>query len=124
MWTSRHSWKSFNLCTKRMRGRAPLRQPAARQLQFECGRNLNLVLAAPPDVGMIYYKLERGSINGEQFQHFIDNLHAILEEQEFGILVIVLDNVHNSIMCKTTNKKLPASLPFLNTIENCFSAFK
>ena len=49
----------YNLFTARTRGRAPRGQPAVRQLQFERGPNLNLVMAVSPRVGVIYYELQR-----------------------------------------------------------------
>ena len=57
-------------------------------------------------------------MNGERVPHFIDNLHAILEEQEPEIPLIVLDNapVHNGVVRETTINKLPAYSPFLNAI--------
>ena len=37
------------------------------QLQFECGRNLNLVLAVSPDVGVVCHELQRGIMNEQRF---------------------------------------------------------
>ena len=65
-------------------------------------------------------------MNGERFQHCIDNLYAIVEEQEPEVPVIVLNNapVHNGVVCEATIRKLPAYSPFLYVIENCLSVFK
>ena len=117
----------YNLFTARTRGRATRGQPAVRQLQFERGQNLNLVMAVTPDVGVIYYELQRGTMTKERFQFFMDNLATLLELTNARRPVVVLDNapVHKGATCGNARVKfLPAYSPFLNPIENCFSVLK
>ena len=117
----------FNLFTSRTRGRGARGQPAVRQMQFERGPNLNLVMAISPGVGVLYYELQRGTMNGERFGAFMDNLATILEQMNAQNPVVVLDNapVHRGATCGDAIVKfLPAYSPFLNPIENCFSVLK
>ena len=117
----------FNIFTRRTRGRAALGQPAVRQLNFDRGANLNLVMAVAPGTGVVYYELQRGTMTGQRFQHYLDNLDQILRDTEAVNPVIVLDNapVHRGAVCgEALVKFLPAYSPFLNPIENCFSVFK
>jgi len=68
----------FNIFTRRTRGRAAIGQPAFRQLQFERGKNLNLVMAIASGIGVVYFELQRGTMTKERYQHFLDNLEHVL----------------------------------------------
>lgn len=119
----------FNIFTRRTRGRSAIGQPAFRQLQFERGKNLNLVMAVTDRVGVLYYELHRGTMTKERFQHFLDNLGNVLRATGGAMtdVVVVMDNasVHNGATCDDADiKYLPPYSPFLNPIENCFSTFK
>ena len=72
----------FNIFTRRTGGRAALGQPAVRQLNFDRGANLNLVMAVAPGTGVVYYELQRGTMTGQRFQHYLDNLDQILRDTE------------------------------------------
>ena len=85
------------------------------------------VMAVAPGTGVVYYELQRGTMTGQRFQHYLDNLDQILRDTEAVNPVIVLDNapVHRGAVCgEALVKFLPAYSPFLNPIENCFSVFK
>ena len=115
----------FNLFTKRSSGRAVAGQPAIRQLQYERGRNLNLVMAVAAAAG-VYFKLQQGTMTGQRFQNFMDNLEQILVNMGADMVntFIVMDNaqVHRGAHCGEARIKfLPAYSPFLNPIENCFN---
>ena len=116
---------SFNLWTRRTRGRAIQGQRAVRQVLGSRGPNLNLVMAISPGTGVVYYELARGTMTSLKFQHFLDNLEVILEEQN---AILIMDNapVHNNAAIGGLNevKKLPPYSPMLNPIENAFSALK
>ena len=56
---------SFNVFTKRTRGRSVRGQPAVRQIGGQRGPNLNLVMAIATGAGVIYYELQRGTMTGE-----------------------------------------------------------
>ncbi len=118
---------SFNLFTRRTRGRAVRGRPAVRQLNFERGRNLNLCLAVAAEVGVVYFELQRGTMTKEKFGSFLYSLDAILEAQGASNCFIIMDNapVHNDAESSVgTVKKLPPYSPFLYPIENCFSVLK
>ena len=116
---------SFNLWTRRTRGRAIQGQRAVRQVLGSRGPNLNLVMAISPGTGVVYHELARGTMTSLKFQHFLDNLEVILEEQN---AILIMDNapVHNNAAIGGLNevKKLPPYSPMLNPIENPFSVLK
>lgn len=55
---------SFNVFTRRTRGRSARGQPAVRQLGGQRGPNLNLVMAIASGAGVVYYELRRGTMTG------------------------------------------------------------
>ena len=115
----------FNEHIRRTRDRAPRGQPAYRQVCSR-GPNLNLVMAINEDVGVVYYELERGTMTGEKFQYFLDNLEEAIGD---FTATIVLDNatVHKGATIRKEMHAiqfLPAYSPFLNPIENAFSCLK
>lgn len=55
---------SFNVYTKRTRGRSERGQPAVRQIGGQRGPNLNLVMAIASGAGVVYYELQRGTMTG------------------------------------------------------------
>ena len=119
----------FNIFTRRTRGRAAVGQPAFRQVQFERGKNLNLVMAVASGVGVVYFELQRGTMTKERYQCFLDNLEHVLRTTGavMNDVAMVMDNapVHNGATCGDVAVKfLPPYSPFLNPIENCFSLFK
>ena len=84
-------------------------------------------MAEAPGVGVAYYELQRGTMTGQRFQHYLDKLYQILRDTDAVNPVIILDNapVHRGAMCgDALVKYLPAYSPFLNPIENCFSVLK
>lgn len=117
----------FNLYTRRTRGRALVGQRAVRQVAASRGRNLNLLMAISPTVGVVYHEVVIGSVNGELFGRFVDNLSEVIGE-EFDATVI-MDNapIHRNAEMLYENhliKKLPPYSPMLNCIENAFSCLK
>ena len=119
----------FNIFTRRTRGRAAIGQPTFRQLQFERGKNLNLVMAIASGIGVVYFELQRGTMTKDRYQHFLDNLEHVLISSGAAMpqVTVVMDNapVHNGAACEDAEVKyLPPYSPFLNPVENCFSVFK
>ena len=84
----------FNLFTHRTRGRSKRGEPAFRQLRFERGRNLNLVMAVSPAAGIVYYELRNDTMNIRRFQDFLDNLQVVLEafDADNNRTSILMDN--------------------------------
>ena len=64
----------FNLYTRQTRARALIGQRAVRQVLGSREPNLNLTMTISPGVGMVYYELSRGRMNGNKFGNFLDNL--------------------------------------------------
>lgn len=119
----------FNLFTKRTRGRAERGQPAFRQLNFQRGKNLNLVMAVASGAGIVYYELQDHTMTSERFNYFLDNLQVVLNalDADNEHTTLVMDNapVHRGAACGDTRPRfLPPYSPFLNPIENCFSVIK
>ncbi len=59
---------SFNLFTRRTRGRAERGQPAYRQLRFERGKNLNLIMAVAAAAGVVYFELHETTLTKAGFR--------------------------------------------------------
>lgn len=84
-------------------------------------------MAISPAVGSIFHEIIIGSVNGERFQYFLDNLSEVIGE-EFDA-TIIMDNapIHRGAAMVYENhqiKKLPPYSPMLNSIENAFSCLK
>lgn len=117
----------FNLFTRRTRGRAARGQRAVRQVAGSRGKHLNLIMAIAPNVGLLYHEICVGSVNGERFQIFLDNLSTVIGE-EFRA-VVLMDNapIHRNPGFNVEQheiRKLPPYSPMLNSIENAFSCVK
>jgi len=117
----------FNLHTRRTSGGARVGQRAVRQVAASRGKHLNLLMAISPAVGIIFHEIIIGSVNGERFQYFLDNLSEVIGE-EFDA-TIIMDNapIHRGAAMVYQNhqiKKLPPYSPMLNSIENGFSCLK
>ena len=67
----------FNLYM-RTRGHAARGQRAVRQVAGNRGRNLNIIMAISSVVGVVYHELHYGSVNGDIFQVFLDNLGIVI----------------------------------------------
>ena len=117
----------FNLYTRRTRGRAARGQRAVRQAAGNRGRNLNIIMAISPAIGVVYHEQHHGSVNADIFQVFLDNLGIVIGD-EFEVDV-VMDNAPVHRNCEMVNPhhrvhKLPPYSPMLNPIEFAFSSLK
>ena len=75
----------------------------------------------------LHYELHKGTVNGQIFQEFLDNLDFVIGE-EFRVTV-VLDNarVHSNAEMDAKNhevKMFPPYSPILNSIEEAFSCLE
>ena len=117
----------FNVYTRRTRGRAANGQRALRQVNKSRGPNLNLTMAISSNVGIVYYELQRGSMNAQRFNTFLDNLSVVLGDEE---TFVIMDNApcHQGAEMPDDHlhivRKLPPYSPFMNPIEEAFSALK
>ena len=117
----------FNLHTSRTRGRARVGERAVRQVLGARGRNLNLILTISPQGGIVYYEMVVGSINAEVMAHYLYNLSEVIGEEHAVDLIMDNAPAHNGATMGYNNhrvRKLPAYSPFLNPVENAFSAVK
>ena len=117
----------FNLHTVRTRGRARVGERAVRQVLAARGRNLNLILTISARGGIVYYETVVGSVTAEVMAHYFDNLSEVIEEEQAVDLIMDNAPVHNGATMRCNNhriRKLPAYSPFLNPVENAFSAVK
>ena len=117
----------FNLFTRRTRGRARIGQRAVRQVLNTRGKNLTLILAIFPSVGILYFELSHDTVNAEKFDGFLEILSAVVGE-EFDCVTII-DNapIHRNCTMTFDNhrvKKLPAYSPMLNAVKQAFSTLK
>ena len=81
------------------------------------------MLAISPAVGVLYFELGRGTLNGERFSTYLDNLSEVIGDYPVRI---IMDNVPAHRDAQMANevheiKFLPAYSPFLNPTENAFS---
>ncbi|XP_028649227.2 LOW QUALITY PROTEIN: uncharacterized protein LOC114645554 [Erpetoichthys calabaricus] len=128
----------FNLA-KRRRGRNVIGQRAIIELPGQCGGNVT-ICAAISSYGVLHSHLTVGPYNTELLVTFLDGLwHALLEQRdreqaEHPMYVIIWDNAssHRGPRIRDwfhneqhfMNVFLPPYSPFLNPIEEFFSAWR
>ncbi|GMF55863.1 unnamed protein product [Phytophthora fragariaefolia] len=90
---------NFNLYCKRTQGRAPVGERAVVTLLPSKGANLQLQCAVSPELGLVHYAKQRGSIKMEINAAFVDDVYdAVKSHETYRIhfsgkkIVIVLDN--------------------------------
>lgn len=109
-----------NLHLSRSRGRVEAGHRAARIVCGQRGRNMTVIMAISDRVGAVYYEIVWGGVDRERFRVYLENLAAVLGEEE---AVIIMDNApaHSQAEMLETHqvKKLASRSPFLNPIENC-----
>ena len=83
-------------------------------------KDLNLLLAIAPNIGIVYHQVIVGRVNSVTFCLFLDNLSNVIGEEIDA--TIIMDNemgFPNHLI-----KKIPPYSPMLNAIENAFSCLK
>ena len=84
-------------------------------------------MAIAPQVGIVYYELQRATCNAERFGIYLDNLSIVLDDEP---AFIIMDNAPAHSRAEMMNpeihtiQKLPPYSPFLNPIEEVFSIVK
>ena len=120
--------KLVSTCTPSGRaGRARVGERAVRQVLVARGRNLNLILTISARGGIVYYETVVRSVTAEVMAHYFDNLSETIGEEQAVDLIMDNAPVHNgaTMLCDNHRiRKLPAYSPFLNPVENAFSAVK
>lgn len=114
----------YNLWTQRTRGRARTGERAVRVVGGERGRNLTLIMAISPQLGLVKASFHDGGTTKAVFQEFLESLLDIVDEP--ASVIFVMDNApcHRGCHSPCTIKYLPAYSPMLNAIENAFSSWK
>lgn len=116
----------YNLYTKRTYGRAPRGERVNRIVGGQRGGNITLIAAISDKVGLVYHEIHTNSVNKDIFKDYFTSLDVVIGEED---CVILMDNApcHNGISEVFSDRAiryLPPHSPFLNPIENCFSAIK
>lgn len=123
----------INLWTRRTRGRAVVGSRAVRTVAGRRGKNFTVVFAVSNTRGLLHHDILEGGMTGDRFRQFLE---TVSEAHENSIRFIFdnaschsvagrspaeggpnLRSVHECIF-------LPPYSPFLNIVENAFSAFK
>lgn len=116
----------YNLYTARTYGRAPRGERVNRIVAGQRGNNVTLIAAVSNVAGLFYHEIHVTSVTKEVFGNFMTSLSCVLGPEE---AVFFMDNApcHADVEDEFNRhpvKKIPPHSPFLNPIENCFSALK
>ncbi|RHY24854.1 hypothetical protein DYB32_008653, partial [Aphanomyces invadans] len=129
---------NFKLYCKRGRGRSIKGTRATIVLPPSKGLNLQDQCAVSTEIGLVTYRMERGSIKMDQNVAFVESIYQVVKASDAwqaGFvdkrIVIVLDNApaHSQTEKRVvqhddlTLLRLGPYSPTLNLIENCFSVF-
>lgn len=117
----------FNIWLKRTYGRARRGQRAFRSVVGQKGQNLSFKLAISPTTGMVAYSFHFGGTTSAIFNDFLQAVSEAANNNE--VTYLIMDNApcHKNAASRNPAhvvKFLPPHSPFLNPIENCFSAWK
>lgn len=130
---------NFNVYCKRAQGRAKKGERATVVLPPSKGANLQVQCAVSAEVGLVHYRLQRGSIRMDVNADFVDEVYqkvksspTFLEHFQGKKVVVVLDNApaHNQTEELVEEHedlvllRLAPYSPMCNPIEGCFSVFK
>ncbi|KAH9093370.1 hypothetical protein LEN26_018334 [Aphanomyces euteiches] len=130
---------NFNVYCKRNRGRSKAGTRATTVLPPSKGPNLQVQCAVSAELGLVCYRLERGSIKMDQNAAFVDEIYQTVKANstwrdhfQDKRIVIVLDNApaHSQTEVRVvqhddmTLLRLGPYSPMLNPIESCFSVLK
>ena len=117
----------FNLWTKRTNGRSLKGQPAVRVSCGSKGKNLSLILSISSEVGVVYSQFVSGSVNRDIFKNYLEHVSASLNQQDRCLVILDNASIHRNVTLSNPLHEvhfLPPYSPFLNPIEESFSAWK
>lgn len=116
----------YNIWTQRTRGRARIGERAIRVVGAQRGKNLTLIMAISPTLGLVKATFSDGGTSKAVYQQFLDSLITGNNVQDPASTILVMDNApcHRACESPCSIKYLPAYSPMLNPIENAFSAWK
>ncbi|RHY18480.1 hypothetical protein DYB32_010375, partial [Aphanomyces invadans] len=129
----------YNLYCKRSRGRSKRGTRASTVLRPSKGPNLQIQCAVSAELGLVCYRLERGSIKKDENAAYVETIYQAVKmcaawQDNFAgkRVVIVLDNApahsqteeHVVQHDDMTLLRLGPYSPMLNPIESCFSVLK
>lgn len=122
----------YNIHCRRTQGRALIGRRVRRVVHAQRGQALNVILGISPITGLVYYESKHGTVDGPNFQEYINNLCRNLPNQNGERCVVIMDGarIHGNIVVPeefqdlVTLRVLPPYSPFLNPCENAFSCFK
>jgi transposase len=124
----------YCLWTRRTKARAPRGQPAHVVAPVAQHDVVNVLAAISPMHGWIYHEIVEHTVKAEQVAHFLHGLRARVNELfVHEEVLLVLDNAHihrpADVAAEFGEERrrfrfLPPYSPFLNPIEESFSAMK
>ena len=117
----------YNIWTARSNGRARVGERAYRQVLGQRGRNVAITLAMSPTVGLVHYTVQIGGMNARLFYEFLVQARRQLDPEELVYMIYDGARAHcnaDNPAANTELKMLPVYSPFLNIVEQAFSALK
>uniref|UniRef100_H3GWB3 Tc1-like transposase DDE domain-containing protein n=1 Tax=Phytophthora ramorum TaxID=164328 RepID=H3GWB3_PHYRM len=130
---------NINVYCKRSQGRAKQGERATVVLSPSMGANLQVQCAVSTEVGLVHYRLERGSIRMDVNADFVDEIYEKVkslptfhEHFQGKKVVVVLDNApaHSQTEERVIEHddlvflRLAPYFPMCSPIEGCFSVLK
>ena len=119
-----------NLWTSRSFGRSKKglikEGPAVRQLNYQRGKNLNLIMAISPSCGLLHYKFILGNVNRTMYQEFLNAASSKATEVFHNSqCFLIMDNapIHSNVGLECAHHqciRLPPYSPFLNLVRMLF----
>ena len=121
-----------NIHTRQNRGRSQVGTRVYRQVSGQSGRNITVCAAISSTYGLVYFQVYEGGMNSERFGNFLQIACGnIIASGDNNDGFVIFDNApcHRNIESRELPgiypvKRLPKYSPFLNPIENAFSAWK
>uniref|UniRef100_H3GWB2 Tc1-like transposase DDE domain-containing protein n=1 Tax=Phytophthora ramorum TaxID=164328 RepID=H3GWB2_PHYRM len=122
---------NFNVYCKRSQGRAKKGKRATVILPPSKRANLQIQCAVSTEVGLVHYRLEKGSIHMDVNAGFVDEIYdkvkspiTYVEHFQGKKVVVVLDNAPAHSQTEERVEEHDDLSPMCNPIEGCFSVLK
>ena len=115
----------YNIWTARSRGRAGTGERAHRQVCGQRGRNVTVVIAISPIIGLVLHQAIVGGINAARFNEFLRQARQQLNPDEHVVFILEGASAYRSPDNPGENtelKMLPPYSPFLNIVEQAISS--
>jgi hypothetical protein len=111
----------FNVWTARTRGRARRGEAAVRIVEGQRGRNLTVILAVSPTLGLVHHAIHERTVRADSIGDFVSELEELLASEEPHILLCdnapAHTNIDDGVNAPNVVRRLPRYSPFLNLTE-------